>query len=48
MAWHNKSIQATGRGAGALTRQAFWPAPELGRSAETGNYETCGTEEQWN
>lgn len=24
-----KSIQATGRGSGALTRKVFWPAPDF-------------------
>ena len=28
----NQAIQATGRGAGALTRQAHWPAPDFSRS----------------
>lgn len=37
---HNQSIQATGRGSGALTRQAHWPAPDFGRYAEGRNHES--------
>jgi hypothetical protein len=37
MTWLTKQIQ-----------QTLKSAADLHRSAEIGNYETCGTEEQWN